>query len=297
MRQPAHALATAPRRVPLPLDSGRSEPQAGWHLALGRLRRLFGKRDDAAESAWTGTDWTEREAEHKRPMELIESYSAADLAREAEEEPAEPEPEEPAAPEPEPVGQLAEPEPAEPEEPAQPEPEEPAAAPAEAQATAAELPEPGHVDRAEEPEQALMSMLGDQIDAARQTHYALTLVAVRLVDTPDEAAPEPEELRDRVRAAAHQALVSTEEPELVVDAEDHVVWLVLPGLLPRRALDVVSEARRLLYEDRMSPVAVVVAAYPRDGATAAELVNHCRAELKRAGAHTLPADWRSEISH
>ncbi|HEV8250390.1 MAG TPA: hypothetical protein VGQ15_10495 [Gaiellaceae bacterium] len=270
VRQPAHAYAGVQRRL-LPVSSGQQDPRGGWQFALGRLRRILGRKNQPAESAWAGSDWKEGDPKPRRPVELIESYSAVEPAPPDESPAEEPPPEE----RPEELGTT------------------PVAGEA---AVTAEGPEQEPEGRLEKPQDALTSMLIDQVAVARETHHALTLVAVRFVDAPDEAAPEPDELRERVQTAVRQALVSTEEPEVVVDSEERLVWVVLPGLLPKRALDVVSEARRLLHEDRTTPVTVAISAYPRDGATAEELVHHCHAELERAGAHAIVADWRSEVS-
>ena len=287
--QPAHAYAGAQRRPPS-RDTGREKASGGWQLMLGRFRRGRRSAAEAAEPAIAATESDSRpelddrestRQESKRSLDLIERYHAAPTA--PAEAPAEESmpfeaPSEEHTALPEPADELA------------------ATLAAEAAATTEPLGEEELEPRREEPPGDLMSLLGAQIAIAREAHHAMTLVAVRFLEPPDEAPPEPDELRERVGAAVHEVLVSTEEPQVVVDSEEHVVWLALPGVLPKRAQEVVSEARRLLNEDRLTPLSAAVCAYPRDGATAEELLEHCRAELETAGADAIPADWRSEVS-
>jgi hypothetical protein len=67
-----------------------------------------------------------------------------------------------------------------------------------------------------------------------------------------------------------------------MDADEQLIWLAVPGVLPRRAAEVVTRLRELLNEGGLAPLALAVGGYPRDGSTADELVEHCRAALDRA---------------
>jgi hypothetical protein len=270
LRPPAHVYAFAherrPSGSPTLFEARRDDAQDGWRMALGRLRRSRRK----VESAPTGGDRPDDEGASTRSIELIGTYSA------------------PAAGSSQPVADDA---------PTPERREEPGEAPVTPAATAPVEHEPDEPEsRPPEHGDAVTAMLRGQIEVAGQRHHALTLVAVRFIESGDEAAPEPEELRERVRAGVREAVPSTEEPALVVDAEDRLVWLALPGLLPRRALTIASDVRRLLSEAGLTSPAAAVGGYPRDGATAEELVAYCRAELERARAHGPVAEWPSQVS-
>jgi hypothetical protein len=261
-RPPMHAYALAHRRLPLSAlrfsDSGREHSGGRWRLPLGRLRRGRAQANESAEPVPTERERPEREPEPWSSVELIRSYSAA----------PEPTAAEPAAAEP-----AAE----------EPEPSEPAAEELEAW-------KPARESEPEGPDDAVTTMVTGQVALARQTHHALTLVAVRFAESGDEAAPEPDELRERVEAAVRRVVVSTGEPQLALRDEEHSLWLALPGLLPRRAVDVADEIRRILNGSGLAPLAVAFAGYPRDGATAEELLEHCHAELEQAGRHALDSE-------
>jgi hypothetical protein len=141
----------------------------------------------------------------------------------------------------------------------------------------------------EEQADAVAQALNEHIEGARARHYAFTLIAVRVTPRDGDTEAEERALRDRVAADLRQLVAATEEPDVVLDVEDDVLWVLRPGLLPRRATVLVAELDRLLHGRGMPPVTVAVAGYPRDGVTAADLLEHCRVDAERTG--TRPAAW------
>jgi hypothetical protein len=252
LRGPTLAYASAHRRLPLSLssffDAGGDERGGGFRLVRGRFRLGRRRNDASAEAESADVDESSREAVSRRPVDLIGRYSAT-----AHDEPAVVEPTTPeSAVLPVPVADGA--------------PE-----------AAGHALGDGHAQHAD----AVTGMLDEHIAAAREAHFALALVAVRVAQAADERSPDQEELRKRLSAALPDVLGSAEQPELLMDADERLIWLAVPGVLPRRAAEVVTCLRELLNEGGLAPVALAVCGYPRDGTTAEHLVEHCRAALER----------------
>jgi hypothetical protein len=153
-----------------------------------------------------------------------------------------------------------------------------------------EAPEEQSQDEPGDLSDALTRMVGEQIAAARQKHHAFGLVAIEFEGTLSEAEPDMDQVRNQLDAALSLVLRSTERPEVVADPEERLVWLALPGLLRRRAAELASEVRPLLSERSLAPAAVAVSAYPRDGATAEELLANCHGKLETADARESVAE-------
>jgi hypothetical protein len=154
--------------------------------------------------------------------------------------------------------------------------------PGSAQSPASEAPALQPADEPPEHGRPVIDMVDEHIAAAREAHFAVALVAVRVAQPAGER-PDQEELRERLGAALPHVLGSAEQPELIMDADEQLIWLAVPGVLPRRAAEVVTRLRELLNEGGLAPIALAVGGYPRDGSTADELVEHCRAALDRDG--------------
>jgi hypothetical protein len=268
VRQPALAYGRSPRRLSLNLvtffDSAH-ERGGGWRLLRRRLRRARPKTDAVTEATPKENEQADEKAAPRSAVELIGIYSSSAASTEVEPTDEEPSPaEHPAASAATPGTEEAAPT-------AEPLEQESQAWPAD------------HRD-------ALTRMVGDQIATARQTHHALGLVAIEFERTLAEAEPDADQLLDQVDAALSQVLRSTEKPEVVADPEERLVWLALPGLLRRRAVELASHVRPLLSERSLAPAAVAVSAYPRDGATAEELLANCHGKLETSDAHESVAE-------
>ena len=121
--------------------------------------------------------------------------------------------------------------------------------------------------------------IGDQLERAAETHLALSVVAVRLQPSA-ELAPDLSGVDAAVVTTARQ--VVGEDAEIaVVDSDDDTIWLILPGVLPKRSRAVAARLRTTLARHGHAP-AVAIAGYPADGKTSDALVERCLDEIARS---------------
>jgi hypothetical protein len=133
----------------------------------------------------------------------------------------------------------------------------------------------------------LAEALGDQIVRARQARHALALVEARLAAEADDRESGRRELRQRLDVLLQTAVGPAAQGELLFEGKEGIVWLILPGVLPKRALEVARELSALMEQCGLPPSALAVAGYPRDGKTAEELADRCRAAIDTIAASTM----------
>jgi len=81
--------------------------------------------------------------------------------------------------------------------------------------------------------------------------------------------------QETVRAWASAVRDSVPEIEVVVvESEDDIVWVILPGMLAKRAHAVAAQLLEILAPDRHDVKAAAVG-FPADGASAELLVRRC----------------------
>ncbi len=131
----------------------------------------------------------------------------------------------------------------------------------------------------EEP-QGLSLLLGDEIDRAARGHHALALVGAQLAHGAADPGLGAYELRQKTEAFLHDALGPAAQGKLFLDGEAGIVWLILPGVLPKRAVQVAREIGAIMEQSGLTPSALAVAGYPRDGSTAEELAVRCREAIE-----------------
>jgi len=134
--------------------------------------------------------------------------------------------------------------------------------------------------------------IGDQLERAAKRHLALSVVAARLHPSAD-LAPDLSGVDAAVVTAARQVL--GEDAEIaVVDSHDDTIWLILPGVLPKRSRAVAGRLRTTLAADGHAP-AIAVAGYPADGKTSDALVERCLDEIARSPASEEDVPTRATL--
>jgi hypothetical protein len=129
--------------------------------------------------------------------------------------------------------------------------------------------------------ETLHARIRAQLERAAKTHLALSVVAVRLQPSAD-LAPDLSGVEAAVVTTARQVL--GEDAEIaVVDSHDDTIWLILPGVLPKRSGAVAARLRTTLAPHGHVP-AIAVAGYPADGKTSDALVERCLDEIARSPA-------------
>jgi hypothetical protein len=125
----------------------------------------------------------------------------------------------------------------------------------------------------------LHARIGGQLERFAETHFALSVIAVRLQPSAD-LAPDLSGIDAAVVATARQVLGENAEIA-VVDSHDDTIWLILSGVLPKRSQAVAARLRTTLAPEGHAP-AIAVAGYPADGKTSDALVERCLDELARS---------------
>ena len=120
-----------------------------------------------------------------------------------------------------------------------------------------------------EQEAALRGRVDAEVQRARENHHALSIVAVRLQPSAD-VAPDFEQ---GAVTTAREVLGDNAEVS-VLESRDDTLWLIVPGVRPKRAAAVAEELRKTLAL-HTDAVTVAVAGYPADAKTADGLVQHC----------------------
>ena len=115
--------------------------------------------------------------------------------------------------------------------------------------------------------------LGIELERARDGHYALSLAALYV----GQGDLEPFEVREAGETTARVILGDSSDIDLLV-SDDGTLWVILPGVLPKRARAVAQHLHDLLAPGESSPTIAVVG-YPRDGTTVKRLVERCRETL------------------
>jgi hypothetical protein len=128
----------------------------------------------------------------------------------------------------------------------------------------------------------LTDVLNARIVEARHPHHAVALVAARLESTTAEHGVGPSEVAQKVERLLRDLAGSVGENELFFDRDKQLLWLILPGVLPRRAHEITRMLRALMDRGGIGPDALAVAGYPRDAATAAELLAQVEAAIETA---------------
>ena len=125
----------------------------------------------------------------------------------------------------------------------------------------------------------LGARIESEITRARDTHLALSIVALHLHATSD-AAPDLAGVDDVVGRMARKVLGRAAEV-VGMESEDGTVWLILPGVRTKRSQAVAEQLRRVIvpYEHRPAVAAV---GFPTEGKTAAELIRRCLDRTTRA---------------
>jgi hypothetical protein len=140
------------------------------------------------------------------------------------------------------------------------------------------LPEPEELaDRREVPQSAtafdtLCTRVDTEIARARDEHLALSIVALQLHPIAD-VAPDLSGVAEAVESASHE-LLGQGAKIVVVESEDDIVWLILPGMLAKRAHAVAAQLLEILAPVRHHVNAAAVG-FPADGASAELLVRRC----------------------
>jgi hypothetical protein len=145
-----------------------------------------------------------------------------------------------------------------------------------------------------ETSETLHKRIGGELERAAQTHIALSVVAARLHPSAD-LAPDLSGVDTAVVTAARQVL--GEDAEIaVVDSHDDTIWLILPGVLPKRSRAVAAQLRTTLAPHGHAP-AIAVAGYPADGKTSEALVERCLDEIARSPTSEEEVPTRTAVGH
>jgi hypothetical protein len=118
----------------------------------------------------------------------------------------------------------------------------------------------------------LCARVDTEIAHAHDEHLALSIVALQLHPKAD-LAPDLSGVAEDVERASRELLGQGAEVVLV-DSEDDIVWLILPGMLAKRAHRVAMQLLEILTPDRHGVTAAAVG-FPADGASAELLVRRC----------------------
>jgi hypothetical protein len=118
----------------------------------------------------------------------------------------------------------------------------------------------------------LCARVDTEIARARDEHLALSIVALQLHPKAD-LAPDLSGVAEGVGRASRE-LVGQGAEVVLVESEDDIVWLILPGVLAKRAHAVATQLLEILTPDRHGVTAAAVG-FPADGASAELLVRRC----------------------
>jgi hypothetical protein len=118
----------------------------------------------------------------------------------------------------------------------------------------------------------LCTRVDTEIAHARDEHLALSIVALHLHPKAD-LAPDLSGVAEDVGRASRELLGQGAEVVLV-ESEDDIVWLILPGVMAKRAHAVAMQLIEILAPDRHGVTAAAVG-FPADGASAELLVRRC----------------------
>jgi hypothetical protein len=117
--------------------------------------------------------------------------------------------------------------------------------------------------------ESVATRLAAELERARNEHYALSLTALK-ARASDDLAPGTR-VHGTVETAARELLGGPAELDLVA-SDNATLWLILPGVLPKRAHAVAEHLQTLLAADALT---IAIVGYPRDGTTAERLVQRC----------------------
>ena len=123
------------------------------------------------------------------------------------------------------------------------------------------------------PEDPILVSVGLHVEQARQEHYALSLAAVQLQPQTDDL--HPFDLRRTAEDTVHEFLGDVVGVEVLLGNED-VLWLIIPGVLPKRARTAADHLKTLLASGGTDVARVAVLGYPRDSTSAEGLVQRCK---------------------
>jgi hypothetical protein len=118
----------------------------------------------------------------------------------------------------------------------------------------------------------LCARVDTEIARAREEHLALSIVALQLHPKAD-LAPDISGFAEDVGRAS-RGLLGQGAEVVLVESEDDIVWLILPGVLAKRAHAVATQLLEILTPDRHGVTAAAVG-FPADGASAELLVRRC----------------------
>jgi hypothetical protein len=118
----------------------------------------------------------------------------------------------------------------------------------------------------------LCARVDTEIAHARDDHLALSIVALQLHPKAD-LVPDLSAVAEDVGRAARE-LLGQGADVVMVESEDDIVWLILPGVMAKRAHAVAMQLIEILTPDRHGVTAAAVG-FPADGPSAELLVRRC----------------------
>ena len=150
--------------------------------------------------------------------------------------------------------------------------------------------------RAVEPRPARDSISADSVvraiekklEVAHDSHYALSVAALRLPRTA--GALHPFGVLQWAEDAVREVLGHVDGAEVIL-GEDDTLWLILPGVIAKRALAAAERVKTEAGVDSSSQGAIAVCAYPRDATSAPALLERCRELLSVEVVGSAPSEW------
>jgi hypothetical protein len=159
-------------------------------------------------------------------------------------------------------------------------------------AYAAETSGPGSGDADD-----LVGVLHRRIEEARSAHRALAVVGARLAKTRGDPGIDPHQLKHYAELAAGDAIGAQTSADFSVDREERSVWLVLPGVLPRRAAGIARRLEELLESAGIPVVRTSALGYPRDADCAEALGVRCHELIATFRGHEDDPSARDDDVH
>jgi hypothetical protein len=123
------------------------------------------------------------------------------------------------------------------------------------------------------PEHAVLVSVGLHVEQARQQHHALSLAALQLRRQTDDH--HPYDVRRTAEATVHEFLGDVAGVEVLL-GDGGALWLIIPGVLPKRARTAADHLKTLLASGGTDVVRIAILGYPRDSTSAEGLVQRCR---------------------
>ena len=120
--------------------------------------------------------------------------------------------------------------------------------------------------------EAVSGSVDEQLRRARKEHYAFSLAALLLHPDAD-IMQEPSNLRQTLQRAVLEFLGDVTGLDVVLSGD--TVWLILPGVLPKRARSIADDLSVTLADSAGEAAKIAVAGFPGDATTAKSLVQRC----------------------